>query len=102
MVAHPDEPDKAFCYQTSGKPLSRAEQLSDLGHGQMALNANAPLSCHHATRPVTETSASRASRARRLALGERLFPVEPVGDGMQQPSAGRHVVLVTGLHGFPP
>jgi hypothetical protein len=28
------------------------------------------------------------------SLGERLLPVETVGDGMQQPSAGRQIVLI--------
>ncbi len=59
MAAHADEPNTALRYQAPRKPLSRTEQLGDLSHGQMALNA--------APRLAAITPPPRLPKARELA-----------------------------------
>jgi hypothetical protein len=67
MAAHMNEPDAAFSDETTRKPRLCAQQLGDLGHAQEPFHPNRRSPGHHAALPLAETSAARASCARRLA-----------------------------------
>ena len=101
MTADPDEPDAALLDQPTREALGGAEHLGGLGDGQQPVGPGVlagfwscrPPGCRKLGRCLAAGSGS--------GQGECGVPALPVGDDVQQPLGGGHVVGVAGGDGFP-
>jgi hypothetical protein len=67
VAADADEPDAPLSNESPGETLGRAQQFGDLGDGEQPFDLGDRWAGHQAALPVAESSATEASRDRRLA-----------------------------------